>query len=129
MRELMSRTAATTKPRRAGPPGAGSWKAARRLDTRSASDLPIRDGMFLWVSVFDHSQTRHTRPGGHSIGALTARSGAGRTLEQRRTLSAKTGSLSKPVPQRGVNVNQELRSQLLFAGIHIIDSLLKADFQ
>jgi hypothetical protein len=42
---------------------AGRWtlEIARRLDTRSAHDIPIRTGTAMWVSAFDHSQTRHTR--------------------------------------------------------------------
>lgn len=39
----------------------GRWhlELSRRLDTGSARDVPIADGTFLWVAVFDHSQTRH----------------------------------------------------------------------
>ena len=46
----------------------GTWKdgwwhleARRRLDTHSKFDLPFETGVYLWVSAFDHSQTRHTR--------------------------------------------------------------------
>jgi hypothetical protein len=41
----------------------GWWtlEARRLLDTRSKFDQPIVDGMYLWVSVFDHNQIRHTR--------------------------------------------------------------------
>jgi hypothetical protein len=41
----------------------GRWtlEIARRLDTGSAHDVPIRSGVALWVAVFDHTQTRHTR--------------------------------------------------------------------
>jgi hypothetical protein len=42
---------------------AGRWtlETARKLDTGSDKDMPLATGTFLWVSVFDHSQTRHTR--------------------------------------------------------------------
>lgn len=42
---------------------AGRWtlEISRRLDTGSAFDIAIANGTFLWVAVFDHSQTRHTR--------------------------------------------------------------------
>lgn len=42
---------------------AGRWtlEIARRLDTGSPYDLAIANGIFMWVAVFDHSQTRHTR--------------------------------------------------------------------
>jgi hypothetical protein len=41
----------------------GWWtlEAKRKLDTGSKYDQPIVDGMFMWVSVFDHNQVRHTR--------------------------------------------------------------------
>ncbi|MBL8348503.1 MAG: cytochrome b/b6 domain-containing protein [Rubrivivax sp.] len=41
----------------------GWWtmEASRLLDTGSRFDQPIADGIYLWVSVFDHSQVRHTR--------------------------------------------------------------------
>ena len=46
----------------------GTWKegwwrleATRKLDTKSKFDLPIQSGIYLWVAVFDHSQTRHSR--------------------------------------------------------------------
>lgn len=41
----------------------GWWtlEASRVLDTGSRFDQPIADGIYLWVSVFDHSQVRHTR--------------------------------------------------------------------
>ncbi len=41
----------------------GWWtiEASRVLDTGSRFDQPIANGIFLWVSVFDHSQVRHTR--------------------------------------------------------------------
>jgi hypothetical protein len=42
---------------------AGRWtlELARRLDTGSRFDVPIRSSTFMWVASFDHSQTRHTR--------------------------------------------------------------------
>jgi hypothetical protein len=42
---------------------AGRWTliAERRLDTHRADDTPISNGTFLWVAVFDHTPTRHTR--------------------------------------------------------------------
>lgn len=41
----------------------GWWtlEASRLLDTGSRFDQPIANGIYLWVSVFDHSQVRHTR--------------------------------------------------------------------
>ncbi len=40
----------------------GYWtlEANRLLNTKSTFDLPIETGMYLWVSVFDHVQTRHS---------------------------------------------------------------------
>lgn len=42
---------------------AGRWtlELARKLDTGSPNDLPIRSGMLMWVAAFDHAETRHTR--------------------------------------------------------------------
>jgi hypothetical protein len=41
----------------------GHWalEVARRLDTSSKYDVPIRSGVFMRVAAFDHSQIRHTR--------------------------------------------------------------------
>jgi hypothetical protein len=41
----------------------GHWalEVARRLDTRSQYDVPLRSGIFMRVAAFDHSQIRHTR--------------------------------------------------------------------
>jgi hypothetical protein len=41
----------------------GHWalEVARRLDTQSEYDVPIRTGTFMRVAAFDHSQIRHTR--------------------------------------------------------------------
>jgi len=41
----------------------GHWalEVARRLDTGSMYDVPIRSGVFMRVAAFDHSQIRHTR--------------------------------------------------------------------
>jgi hypothetical protein len=41
----------------------GRWalEVARRLDTGSEYDVPIRTGIFMRVAAFDHSQIRHTR--------------------------------------------------------------------
>jgi Ethylbenzene dehydrogenase/Prokaryotic cytochrome b561 len=46
----------------------GTWKdgwwrleVTRQLDTKSKFDLPMRSGLYLWVAVFDHTQTRHSR--------------------------------------------------------------------
>ena len=48
----------------------GAWKdgrwhleVSRRLDTGSAKDVAIRPGedIYLWVSVFNHAQTRHSQ--------------------------------------------------------------------
>lgn len=41
----------------------GWWtlEVSRVLDTGSRYDQPIADGIYLWVSVFDHAQVRHTR--------------------------------------------------------------------
>lgn len=33
----------------------------RKLDTGSAFDLPIEDGLCLWLAAFDHAQIAHTR--------------------------------------------------------------------
>ncbi len=40
----------------------GRWylEVARSLDTGSTYDVAIQDGVFLWVAVFDHTQTRHS---------------------------------------------------------------------
>jgi hypothetical protein len=42
---------------------AGRWtlEAVRLVDTGNKGDLPFADGLAMWVSPFDHSQTRHTR--------------------------------------------------------------------
>ena len=41
----------------------GHWalEVARRLDTGSEFDVPIKTGIFMRVAAFDHSQIRHTR--------------------------------------------------------------------
>jgi hypothetical protein len=41
----------------------GHWalEVARRLDTQSSYDVPLRSGAFMRVAAFDHSQIRHTR--------------------------------------------------------------------
>jgi Ethylbenzene dehydrogenase/Prokaryotic cytochrome b561 len=41
----------------------GHWalEVARRLDSHSAYDVPIKSGVFMRVAAFDHSQIRHTR--------------------------------------------------------------------
>jgi hypothetical protein len=41
----------------------GHWalEVARRLDTHSGYDVPIKTGVFMRVAAFDHSQIRHTR--------------------------------------------------------------------
>lgn len=41
----------------------GHWalEVARRLDTHSGYDVPLRSGTFMRVAAFDHSQIRHTR--------------------------------------------------------------------
>lgn len=40
----------------------GVWRLemSRALQTGSANDVEIADGIYLWVAAFDHSQTRHT---------------------------------------------------------------------
>lgn len=42
---------------------AGRWalEVARRLDTGSRYDVPIKTGTFMRVAAFDHNQIRHTR--------------------------------------------------------------------
>jgi hypothetical protein len=42
---------------------AGRWaiEVARRLDTKSAYDVPIMSGVLMLVAAFDRSQIRHTR--------------------------------------------------------------------
>jgi len=46
----------------------GFWKdgwwhleLTRALDTKSPNDLPIKNGICMWVVAFDHTQIRHTR--------------------------------------------------------------------
>jgi hypothetical protein len=41
----------------------GHWalEVARRLNTGSEFDVPIKTGVFMRVAAFDHSQIRHTR--------------------------------------------------------------------
>ena len=41
----------------------GHWalEVARRLDTQSGYDVPLKSGTFMRVAAFDHSQIRHTR--------------------------------------------------------------------
>lgn len=41
----------------------GHWalEVARRLDTHSKYDVPLKTGVFMRVAAFDHSQIRHTR--------------------------------------------------------------------
>ena len=41
----------------------GRWalEVARRLDTHSQYDVPLKTGIFMRVAAFDHSQIRHTR--------------------------------------------------------------------
>jgi hypothetical protein len=34
---------------------------ARRLDVQSQFDVPLKTGVFMRVSAFDHTQIRHTR--------------------------------------------------------------------
>jgi hypothetical protein len=41
--------------------GRWSLEAVRRLDTGSSYDTPITTGAYMRVSVFDHTQSRHTR--------------------------------------------------------------------
>ena len=47
----------------AGRWASGHWalEVARRLDTKSKFDVPLRSGVFMRVAAFDHSQIRHTR--------------------------------------------------------------------
>jgi hypothetical protein len=41
----------------------GHWalEVARRIDTHSQYDVPLKTGIFMRVAAFDHSQIRHTR--------------------------------------------------------------------
>jgi cytochrome b subunit of formate dehydrogenase len=41
----------------------GHWalEVARRLQTRSAYDVPLKSGVYMRVAAFDHTQIRHTR--------------------------------------------------------------------
>jgi hypothetical protein len=41
----------------------GHWalEVARRLDTHSQYDVPLKSGVFMRVAAFDHSEIRHTR--------------------------------------------------------------------
>ena len=47
----------------AGRWASGHWslEVARRLDTHSQFDVPIKTGVFMRVAAFDHSQIAHTR--------------------------------------------------------------------
>ncbi len=36
-------------------------EVVRNMDTGQSQDLAMKDGLFMWVSAFDHNQTRHTR--------------------------------------------------------------------
>ena len=52
---------------RAGISASATWRDGywtlemkRHMQVDSKYDLPIEDGMFFWVAVFNHSQTRHT---------------------------------------------------------------------
>lgn len=42
---------------------AGHWtlEIARKMDTKSKYDVPIKNGVFMRVAAFDHTQIRHTR--------------------------------------------------------------------
>ena len=41
----------------------GHWalEVARRLETKSQYDVPLKTGVFMRVAAFDHTQIRHTR--------------------------------------------------------------------
>ena len=41
----------------------GYWtlEVVRDMDTGQNQDLAMEDGLYMWLSVFDHNQTRHTR--------------------------------------------------------------------
>lgn len=41
----------------------GFWtlEVTRKLSTGHAQDLDMTSGLYIWVAVFDHNQTRHTR--------------------------------------------------------------------
>jgi cytochrome b561 len=41
----------------------GRWRleVSRKLDTGSKFDIAIKDGAYLWVAVFDRTQSRHSR--------------------------------------------------------------------
>jgi len=41
----------------------GWWRleVRRELETGSRFDVAIADGTYLWVAVFDHTQTRHSQ--------------------------------------------------------------------
>lgn len=48
--------------------GGAKWKdgywtleVVRDMDTGNHQDLAMEDGLYVWLSVFDHNQTRHTR--------------------------------------------------------------------
>ncbi|GAA5216820.1 ethylbenzene dehydrogenase-related protein [Corallincola platygyrae] len=52
---------------RGGVDAVGSWnngkwtlELRRKLHSNDQHDLPIEDGIYLWMAAFDHSQTRHT---------------------------------------------------------------------
>ncbi|MGH8772125.1 MAG: ethylbenzene dehydrogenase-related protein, partial [Burkholderiales bacterium] len=41
----------------------GWWRleAVRKINTGSKFDVPVNNGTYMWVAVFDHTQTRHSR--------------------------------------------------------------------
>ena len=53
---------------RADPTGQAQWSAGRwtleivrALNTHSTQDVPVASGSLIWLAVFDHAATRHTR--------------------------------------------------------------------
>ena len=43
-----------------GPQGRWTLELVRRLQTGSAYDVEIKNGVLMWVAAFDHSEKRHT---------------------------------------------------------------------
>ena len=59
---LKSKPGETEAVRGVGRWAGGRWslEIARRLDSGSAYDVPVKTGVLMWVAAFDHAETRHT---------------------------------------------------------------------
>ena len=38
-----------------------SLELVRKINTQSPKDIPLHDGVCLWIAAFDHAQIEHTR--------------------------------------------------------------------